>query len=57
MLETSGSHEQFDNLMEKHLNFYKTLNAFGTVLKVKIRFLQFFGWQSDEAPPAIQLFS
>jgi len=31
----------------------ETPNAFGSVLKVKIRFLQLLGWQSDMAPSGV----
>ena len=51
---TSGSFEQFQNSMKKHLNLCKTQkktpNAFGSVLKVKIAGFQLLGWQSDVAP-------
>ena len=52
MFGTSGTPEQFENFMKKHLNLCKTLTrniAFKSVLKVKIRFLRLLWWQSDVA--------
>ena len=54
MFGTSGRPGQFKNIMKKYLNFFKhlqeALNAFGSVLKVEIRFLQLLKWQLDVAP-------
>ena len=40
-----GRLKQHENFMKKHLNVCKTLNAFGSVLKVLIRFIQLLGKQ------------
>ena len=54
MFGTTGCPEQFEKCMKKCLNLHKsitkTLNAFGSALKVEKSFFQLLGSQSEVAP-------
>ena len=50
---TTGSPEQFENSLNKYINFHKIspkiFNAFGSALRVKKQFFQLLGRQSEVA--------